>query len=550
MLARFAAERGRPAAPRQGLPLTERDALLITYADQVRAAGEAPLRTLADFAARRLDGVVSGLHLLPFYPWSSDDGFAVEDYLAVDPACGTWDDVARIGARFDLMFDAVFNHLSARSAWFRGFLHDEPAWRDFFIAVAGRPDLSRVIRPRARPLLTEFPAAGGPRRIWTTFSADQVDLNFRNPEVLLRVLEVLLFYVARGARFIRLDAIAFLGKEPGTTCLHLPQTHRIIQLLRTVLDEAGPPVLLITETNVPHVDNVCYFGDGRNEAQLVYNFALAPLVLHSLQTGNAATLTRWAQTLAPPTAWVTFFNFLASHDGIGLNPARGILAAPEIDALVGRVRAHGGFISNKSNPDGTESPYEMNINFLDALSDPAGGEPPALAARRFLTAHAVMLSLQGVPGLYFHSLFGSRGDPGAAATSGIKRRINRARLERANLESDLADPASLRAHVFTGFRALLGVRRRHAAFAPAAPQQVLELDPRLFAVVRGTPDAAERVLCLHNVSGDPVTIDGASLRRHGFARQTDLLPLAQDETAAVAGGVRVGPWATRWVRAG
>ncbi len=545
LLARFREAGATPPAPREGLPLTQRDALLITYADQVRAPGEPPLRTLGGFAARHLDGVVSGLHLLPFYPWSSDDGFSVKDYLAVDPACGSWDDIARIGARFDLMFDAVFNHLSAQSTWFRGYLQGDPSWRDFFIAVEGRPDLTRVVRPRALPLLTEFPAAGGVRRIWTTFSADQVDLNFHNPEVLLRVLEVLLAYVARGARFIRLDAIAFLWKEPGTTCLHLPQTHRVIQLLRTVLDEAAPQVLLITETNVPHADNVRYFGDGRNEAQLVYNFALAPLVLHALQTEDAAALVRWAQSLAPPSPWVTFFNFLASHDGIGLNPVRGILSEAEIDALVRRTGAHGGFVSNKSNPDGTESPYEMNINFLDALSDPAGGDSPAQAARKLVTAHAIMLSLQGVPGLYFHSLFGSRGDPAAVAASGIKRRINRAKLERASLERELADPGSLRSQVFSGFRTLLGIRRQQAAFAPAAPQEVLAVDPRLFAIIREAPGGGGRFLGLHNVSRHSVPVDADTLRRHGFVKRADLLTAGRN----AAGGLRVEPWGTRWLRA-
>ena len=126
-------------------------------------------------------------------------------------------------------------------------------------------------------------------------------MNFKNPDVLLALLDALLFYVARGARFIRLDAIAYLWKRIGTSCIHLPQTHAVIQFWRAVLDEVAPHVLLITETNVPHADNVSYFGDGTNEAQLVYNFALPPLVLHALLRGDATHLTRWAQSLTLPS---------------------------------------------------------------------------------------------------------------------------------------------------------------------------------------------------------------------------------------------------------
>ncbi|HMP81490.1 MAG TPA: sugar phosphorylase [Verrucomicrobiota bacterium] len=497
-----------PKPARQHLPLDQRDALLITYGDQVSEPGRPPLQTLSSFARQHLRDVVSGVHILPFYPYSSDDGFSVIDYLKVDPALGTWSDVERLGADFDLMFDAVFNHMSAKSEWFQKFLNDDPAFRDTFVTVDGNPDLSNVVRPRALPLLTEFQSASGTRKVWTTFSADQVDVNVKNPTMLLLLLEVLLFYVARGAKFIRLDAIAYLWKEIGTSCIHLPQTHQAIQLMRAVLDEVAPQVLLITETNVPHRDNISYFGDGSNEAQLVYNFSLPPLTLHSLLTGDATALTRWAKSLVLPGPRTTWFNFLASHDGIGVNPARGLLSDAEIDALAARVQEHGGFISYKNMPDGSQLPYEMNINYLDALSNPAAKEPVELAARKFLTAQSIMLSLQGLPAVYFHSLFGSRGDRQAALDTGIKRRINREKLKLEPLERDLADAQSLRSHVFGAFRELLAKRRAHPAFSPAAPQQILELDPRVFAVLRESADGKDRVLCLHNVSDNTVRVNG------------------------------------------
>jgi glucosylglycerate phosphorylase len=499
-------QRHRQTAPNPDRPLAEQDVILITYGDQVLNPDHPPLHTLAEFCLHWLPNVVSGIHILPFYPSSSDDGFSVIDYSAVDPHLGDWPDLDPLRERFDLMFDAVFNHMSAQSDWFQRFLHNDPSFHDFFVTVDGQHDLSQVVRPRALPLLTQFHSQTGPRQVWTTFSADQVDLNFKNPAVLLRTTEILLQYAARGARFIRLDAIAYLWKEIGTACIHLPQTHQVIQLWRAILDQVHAGVRLITETNVPHVDNISYFGDGTNEAQLVYNFALPPLVLHSLLRHNASALTRWAQQLQLPSDRVTFFNFLASHDGIGLNPARSILSQEEIDRLVDDVQSHGGFVSYKDNPDGSRSPYELNINFFDALSNPASSEDPGRAINRFLVAHSILLTLRGVPGIYFHSLFGSRGDRAGAETSGIARRINRQKLHRATLEAELHQSTSLRHQIFHRLQAMLRSRRAHSAFHPSAPQTILDLAPHLFVVGRGTTNSGNGVWCIHNVTDSTVEL--------------------------------------------
>ena len=307
-------------------------------------------------------------------------------------------------------------------------------------------------------------------------------------------------YVERGAQFLRLDAIAYLWKEPGTSCIHLPQTHMIIQLLRAVLDEVAPHVRLITETNVPHSDNISYFGDGKNEAQLVYNFALPPLVLHTFRTGDASSLSHWAAELELPSNEVTFFNFLASHDGIGLNPARGILANAEIDALVSQTLANGGLVSYKHNPDGSQSPYEMNISYFDALSNPLGQEPPGLQADRFMAAQAIMLSLRGVPGIYFQSMFGSRNWREGVNVSGHNRTINRQKLLRNRLEEELADCTSLRNQVFSAYQVLLAQRAVSTAFHPLGGQRTLDFGRGIFALLRVSVDEQEQMLCLHNVT--------------------------------------------------
>ncbi len=498
--------RGKISQP-SDVNLSERHSLLITYGDHVQEKGKPHLQTLADFCETHLNGVIGGVHILPFYPWSSDDGFSVKDYRAVDPALGNWDNVERLSKSFRLMFDGVINHMSAQGEWFQKFLQNEEPYKDYFVTVEGDPDLSNVVRPRALPLLTEFETAAGRRKVWTTFSADQVDLNFHNPDVLLEIFDILLMYAQRGAQFIRLDAIAYLWKEIGTTCIHLPQTHAVIQLLRAVFDEVAPHVRLITETNVPHRDNISYFGNGTNEAQLVYNFALPPLVLHTFRTGDASVLSGWASSLTLPSDRTTFFNFLASHDGVGLNPARGILSSADINSLIEQTLAHGGLISYKKNSDGTKSPYEMNINYFDALSNPASDESLDLQVDRFMAAQAIMLTIVGMPGVYFHSLFGSRSWKEGVQITKHNRTINRQKLECDELENQLNDTKSLRSKVFTRYREYLIARSSTSAFDPHGGQKVLDIEKELFALMRTSSDESKQVLCLQNVTSQELEIE-------------------------------------------
>ncbi|NTU85504.1 MAG: sugar phosphorylase [Chloroflexales bacterium] len=516
-LAAFTARYRQAAPPRPpNERLTEDDVILITYGDQVREPGRPPLQTLGDVLDSTLAGAVSGVHILPFYPYTSDDGFSVVDYLAVDPALGTWADVGQLGGRYRLMFDAVVNHISASSRWFQGFLAGALGAEARFIVVDPATDLRGVTRPRTTPLLTPFETPGGTRYVWTTFSADQIDLNFASPELLLEMTAVLLEYIARGASLIRLDAIGYLWKEPGTRCIHLPQAHMVVQLWRACLDAVAPDVLLITETNVPHADNISYFGDGANEAQLVYQFPLAPLVLHAFATGDASRLSGWARDLAPPTPTTTFFNFLASHDGIGVVPATGMLSQAEVLGLCAQVERHGGRVSYKSNPDGSQSPYELNCTWFDALSDPRGGEPAGRMIDRFVASQAIMLALQGVPGVYVHSLLGSPNDQGGLARTGRLRTLNREKWERGELEARLADPRRHEGAVLGRMVALLRARRGEPAFHPNGPQRVLDLGPALFALERHAPAGDSRVVCLHNVSGEAreARLDGSPGARH------------------------------------
>jgi sucrose phosphorylase len=496
--------------------LGELDSILITYGDQFQIPDQPHLQTLGDFIRDNLKGIISGIHILPFFPYSSDDGFSVIDYKAVNPDLGDWNDIHALRESCNLMFDAVINHISRQSEWFQKYLQDQDPYREYFLSVDPGTDLSQVTRPRAKPLLTEVETKSGIKHVWTTFSPDQIDLNFESLELLLDILDVLLFYVKQGASILRLDAIAYLWKEIGTNCIHLPQTHQVIKLMRSVLDIYAPGVILITETNVPHAENISYFGQQLHgisgveplgdEAQMVYQFPLAPLVLHTFRTGNATKLTKWAASLEVPFSSAAFLNFIASHDGIGVRPAEGLLNAKEIQALVDQTLDHGGQVSHKANLDGSDSVYELNITLYDALNHPERTSQEQ-GVKRFLASQAIMISLAGVPGIYVHSLFGSTNNQAGVAETGRPRSINREKFNFAELENLLADAGSRASRVFQSYSHLLRVRQGNPAFHPLAPQEILELDQRVFGLLRTPRDQAEKVLCLINISDITLSLD-------------------------------------------
>ncbi len=497
---------------------SERTITLITYGDSLHRVGQLPLSSLHHFLNRHLREAISTVHILPFYPYSSDDGFSVIDYYAIDPQLGSWEDVRQLSSDYRLMFDAVINHMSAQSDWFKGFLAGDPAYEGLFFTESPETDLSGVTRPRTTPLLTAFERRDGQTvHVWTTFSADQVDLDYRTPQTLLRILDVLLFYVRQGASVIRLDAIAYMWKQPGTTCIHLPETHKVIQLLRAALDATAPQVVLITETNVPHAENITYFGDGTNEAQLVYNFTLPPLLLHTIIAGDARKLVDWLNTLETSSDTTAFFNFTASHDGIGVRPVEGILTPDELMRLISHVEANGGRVSYKANPDGSRSPYELNITYVDATAQPGADEAQHIA--RFLLSQAVMLSLKGIPAIYIHSLLGSRNDLEGLERLGYPRAINRAKLNAEIVETELAQMGSFRARVFRGYNQLIGIRLQQEAFHPLGTQRAFQQhDGHIFGLERVSPDGEERIIALFNVTADDQTA-----HLDGEAAFTDLL---------------------------
>lgn len=528
-----------PASPEQPL-FSERDITLITYGDTLRHPHKTPIAALHQFLQERVGDLVSTVHILPFFPYSSDDGFSVIDFAAVDPALGSWQDVSNIADHYQAMVDLVLNHMSSQSRWFQEFLAGNPDYADIVITMPPDTDLSSITRPRVSPLLTPYKKSDGQTvHVWTTFSADQIDLNYGSPKTLLRMIEVLLSYVAHGATTIRLDAVAYLWKRVGTTSIHLEETHRVIQLMRLILNEAAPQTIIITETNVPHAENISYFGNGDNEAQMVYNFTLPPLLLYTMLTQNTRQLREWINTLSAPSDQTTFFNFTASHDGIGVRPLEGILGDEALQMMTDVVEQRGGLVSYRNNPDGSRSPYELNITYVDAVIDPS--LPPKLQRKQFILSQSVAMILAGVPAIYIHSLLGSHNNLDDVERLGYNRAINRTKLNLTDILAELDDPNSFRAQVFNHLAMLLKLRAEQPALHPNAAQSTLDLEnDHILAISREAPDSGQRLLTLHNFTSDSQTV---SLNLDVFQAPIDLIT----GESLNLNQIHLPPFAVRWI---
>ncbi|MCB2227249.1 MAG: alpha-glucosidase C-terminal domain-containing protein [Desulfarculaceae bacterium] len=542
-----ALEPGRLARPM----FSQGDMILITYGDMITGGDGTPLATLAAAADKYMEAP-DILHILPFFPYSSDRGFSVVDFKEVDPRLGSWDDIHRLAGRYRLMFDGVLNHLSARSRVFQDFLAGRPDVQKFFISYDSPDELtpdqrSKIFRPRVSDILTPFTTINGTRWVWTTFSADQIDLNYRHPPVLLEVVDALLFYIRQGADLLRLDAVTYIWAEPGTECVHLPQTHAIVKLLRAVVELAAPGVALITETNVPHADNVSYFGNGSDEAHMVYNFALPPLVLHAIYRGDASYLAAWAADLEPPSDDAYFFNILDTHDGIGLMGVKEILPPEELEFIEESAKANGALISYKTVEGRGEEPYEINSTWWSALNGPDGDMERNV--ERYVASRAVPLSLKGVPGVYLHGAVGSENDMTTYERTHHKRDVNRATVDLRRLEREWDHPGTKINLLGRRMRHLRLLRVAQPAFHPQGRQQVLAAPRPVLALLRTSPDGAEHLLALINLSGQAVHLELPLPKEvAGVERWRDLV--GGDEVATLGGKLELElrPYRVAWLR--
>lgn len=499
----------QPPTPHQN-NWDESDCVLITYGNTIKNAGEKPLHTLHRFLNTHLDGVISTVHILPFFPFSSDDGFAVMDYLEVNPALGDWEDIEAISKQYKLMADLVLNHMSSRSLWFDNFRKRLDPGKDYFFEAEPTADLSKVVRPRNSPLLTEVETSDGIRHVWCTFSADQVDLDFRNPQVLVEFVRIIRKYLNHGVTVFRMDAVPFLWKEAGTDCIHLQQTHEIIKLLRTLIEYHSPEVVIICENNVPNRENLTYFGNA-NEAHVIYNFSLPPLLLHTLLSGNCRHLKTWMMSMPPARNGTAYLNFIASHDGIGLRPLDGLLSDQEREQLVQTIQDFGGRVTFRRAREGHDKAYELNITLFDALQGTIADRADGLEVARFVCAHTIMLALEGIPALYIQSLFGSRNDYARLEHTGRARSINRHIWQEEELENCLSDSDSQHYRIFHELKRLIQIRCKQPAFHPNATQFTLHLGTEIFGFWRQSLDREQSIFALSNITNKSQTINLADI---------------------------------------
>ena len=521
----------------------EKDSILICYGDSVLQPQQKPLATLKSFLDSYSKGMIDGVHILPFYPFTTDDGFSVLDYSTVNPSLGEWQDIEDIAKNYSLMADLVINHCSARSLWFDNFKKNRDPGRNFFFTASPEDDLSAVVRPRTNELLREVETSEGTQYVWCTFSHDQVDLNFKNPQVLKEFVSIIRQYLDHGVRVFRLDAVAFLWKEIGTNCLNLEQTHEVVRLLRSLIEQARPDAIIITETNIPNRENLAYFGNA-NEAHCIYNFSLPPLLVNTLISGNCDYLKQWMMSMPPARNGTAYFNFIASHDGIGLRPAEGLLDEQEIDSLVSTMQNFGGLISWRTAENGNRKPYEINISLFDALQGTKEGADE-FGLQRFLCAHAIMLALEGIPGIYIHSLVGTRNDYQRAENSGHNRAINRHQWDYQRLQSQLADPNSSHYQVYNSIKTLFTIRCKQSAFHPNATQFTLHLGSQLFGFWRQSIDREQSIFCVSNVSNQVQTLEMSDLNLIDTEDWFDLL--SEENFGESNQMIDLAPYQTVWI---
>jgi len=522
---------------------SERDCLLISYGNSIRTQGEKPLQTLQSFLHRRLQDTFSAVHILPFFPHSSDGGFAVIDYTRVDSELGDWEDINQLAQDFKLMGDLVINHVSSQSGWFKNYQYGKDPGKDYFVEASPHYDLSQVVRPRTSPLLRAVETQSGLKHVWCTFSHDQVDVDFRNPQVLLEYLRIIGRYLEEGIQWLRLDAVAFLWKEIGTPCIHLPQTHEVIKLLRLLMEYKNSQALLISETNVPNRENLTYFGNS-NEAHLIYNFSLPPLVIHALLSGQSDYLKSWLMSMPPSPVGCAYLNFTASHDGIGLRPAEGLLSDAELQTFLSTLESFGGRISCRTDQAGNSKPYEANISLFDAFKGSYKGTDRWQEAR-LICSQTIMLALEGIPAFYLHTLFATPNDLDKLEATQHNRSINRKNWSLGELEPLLDDPNTPQHRVFEKLKRLIRIRCAQPAFHPNATQFTLHLQPEVFGFWRQSMRRTQSIFCLNNLSDTPQPINLADINLISTDSWRDLI--SGEAITDLYGCLTLAPYQCVWL---
>ncbi|MCG2695417.1 hypothetical protein L6248_00575 [Candidatus Parcubacteria bacterium] len=531
-----------PSKARGNQPLfSEKDAILICYADHVQEKGVPTLRTMRKFLREYAGGIINKVHFLPFYPWSSDDGFSVKDYYKVSKQYGGWGDLKRIAKDFGLMLDCVANHMSVQSRWFQKFLAGDKKYKDCFIAFSkeeyenNKKNFAKVFRPRKQPLLTIFKTKKSEKYVWTTFSADQADLNFANPEVFLGMIKTILFYVENGAKAIRLDAIAYVWKKMGTNCFDLPEAHTLVKIMRAVFNEAAPHIWVITETVLPRKENISYFGSGRDEAHLVYHFQLETLLLHTMLSGNASAAINWLKKVKYISKETSYLNLSVSHDGIHTIPARGILSKQQMRAVASDCEKKRGKVFERDAGNGETEIYEMNITYPSAIGE----------INKYLASQSIQLALRGVPLIYFNNLIGADNWNKGVQKLGYSRAINREKFDYRKLSKEIDSADSRKHKIFHGYKKMLEARIKEPLFSPLAEQKILDLGHEAMAILRFNKNL-DNLLAITNVTNREIKVDAGKIKKE--MKKEQVKDILTQEKLKLEKYLILKPYEIKWLK--
>ena len=491
--------------PQKKKTISEKTSLIISYGDSVYSDKKGSIKVFQKFFQKKLNKYFDTIHFLPFYPSSSDSGFAVKDHYKIESKLGSWSDIKNISKSNNIMADMVINHSSARGLWFKNFLKKKKPGKNYFLIVNSKFNTSKVVRPRDHKLLKKIKIFNKSDYLWRTFSPDQVDLNFKNPSVLLRFIKIMIHLINNGVTIFRLDAIAYLWKENGSKCINLKQTHEIIKLLRIVTSHLNIQTIIITETNLPEKENLSYFGKN-DEANWIYNFSLPPLLIHGFLFENSSYLNKWSKSLPNTKYGNSYLNFIASHDGIGMRPTEGILNKEILNNLLKRLKKNGSKFSYRKISNKGKKVYEANITIFDALKksdyDPKG----KYFLERYVSAHAVMISFEGIPAIYFNSLFGTSNDEAKFIITGNNRDVNRYKWNFKNISKKLNDKRSKQSIFYQYICNLLNIRRAQKAFHPNASRLNINLGSNIFCFKRTSIDKKQTILCITNLTSKTQTL--------------------------------------------
>ncbi len=520
---------------------SENTIVLITYADTLEEKNSLPINSINKFLNTYCTDTFEIVHILPFFPSSSDKGFSVKDYYSVYHQFGQWNDISRISKDFGVMADVVINHGSSESLWFKNFIKGKGKGSDYFLNFDEPFDTSKVVRPRTSDLLNPVETSDGIKYTWCTFSKDQVDYNFSNPVVLFEFVQIIIFYLSKGITVFRFDAVAFIWKKIGTSCINLEKTHEIVRLFRTLLTYLSPKAVLVTETNTPARENVSYFGNA-NEAHWIYNFSLPPILIYSILAGDSSYLEKLTMSMPPSQLGTSYLNFIASHDGIGLRPAETFLTKDEVAKFINLMEQNGGKVSYRSNNTDTPEAYEINITLFDAMKESFNKEVN-LSVDRFVCIHTIMLSLEGVPAFYIHSLFGTKNDYELYEQTNHNRSLNRGKIEISEL--DLSKPSEPQSYIFLELRKLMLIRKKQPAFHPNAVQFTLHLGKKLYGIWRQSLDKRQSIFCISNLTDEEVKHSLLDLNLIGFDHWRDLI--TETEVDDITSEIRLKPYQTVWL---